>query len=113
MSALNGVLPRGARPDLSVDGTIELERLADVLFVGRPAFGQEQSAVGLFKLQPTGEATRVQVTLGRSSVNTVEVVSGLNVGDQVVLVGHVHVGRVRSRPPAIAQGAHANESCCL
>jgi HlyD family secretion protein len=82
---LNGVLPRGARPDLSVDGTIELERLADVLFVGRPAFGQEQSAVGLFKLQPTGEATRVQVTLGRSSVNTVEVVSGLNVGDQVVL----------------------------
>jgi HlyD family secretion protein len=83
--SLNGALPRGARPDLSVDGTIELERLADVLFVGRPAFGQEQSAVGLFKLQPTGEATRVQVTLGRSSVNTVEVVSGLNVGDQVVL----------------------------
>jgi HlyD family secretion protein len=83
--SLNGVLPKGARPDLSVDGTIELERLADVLFVGRPAFGQEQSAVGLFKLQPTGEATRVQVTLGRSSVNTVEVVSGLNVGDQVVL----------------------------
>jgi HlyD family secretion protein len=82
---LTGALPRGARPDLSVDGTIQLERLADVLFVGRPAFGQEQSAVGLFKLQPTGEATRVQVTLGRSSVNTVEVVSGLNVGDQVVL----------------------------
>jgi HlyD family secretion protein len=82
---LGGVLPRGARPDLSVDGTIELERLADVLFVGRPAFGQEQSAVGLFKLQPNGEATRVQVTLGRSSVNTVEVVSGLNVGDHVVL----------------------------
>jgi HlyD family secretion protein len=82
---LTGSLPRGARPDLSVDGTIELERLADVLFVGRPAFGQEQSAVGLFKLQPTGEAIRVQVTLGRSSVNTVEVVSGLNVGDQVVL----------------------------
>ena len=83
--AFNGALPRGARPDLSVDGTIELERLADVLFVGRPAFGQEQSAVGLFKLQPNGEATRVQVTLGRSSVNTVEVVSGLNVGEQVVL----------------------------
>jgi HlyD family secretion protein len=82
---LAGVMPRGARPDLSVDGTIELERLADVLFVGRPAFGQEQSAVGLFKLQPTGEATRVQVTLGRSSVNTVEIVSGLTVGDQVVL----------------------------
>jgi HlyD family secretion protein len=83
--AITGELPRGARPDLSVDGTIELERLPDVLFVGRPAFGQEQSAVGLFKLQPDGEATRVQVTLGRSSVNTIEVVSGLVVGDQVVL----------------------------
>jgi HlyD family secretion protein len=55
------------------------------LFVGRPAFGQEQSAVGLFKVQPDGEASRVQVTLGRSSVNTIEVVSGLDVGDQVVL----------------------------
>jgi len=83
--AITGELPRGARPDLSVDGTIELERLSDVLFVGRPAFGQEQSAVGLFKVQPDGEATRVQVTLGRSSVNTIEVVSGLAVGDQVVL----------------------------
>lgn len=83
--ALRGELPRGARPDLSVDGTIELERLSDVLYVGRPAFGQEQSAVGLFKLQPNGDATRVPVTLGRSSVNTVEIVSGLGVGDQVVL----------------------------
>jgi HlyD family secretion protein len=83
--ALTGELPRGARPDLSVDGTIELERLSDVLFVGRPAFGQEQSAVGLFRVQADGEASRVQVTLGRSSVNTVEVVSGLQVGDQVVL----------------------------
>jgi HlyD family secretion protein len=83
--ALTGGLPRGARPDLSVDGTIELERLADVLSVGRPAFGQEQSAVGLFKLQAHGEATRVRVTLGRSSVNTVEIVSGLVAGDQVVL----------------------------
>jgi HlyD family secretion protein len=83
--AITGELPRGARPDLSVDGTIELERLPDVLFVGRPAFGQEQSAVGLFKVQPDGEASRVQVTLGRSSVNTIEVVSGLDVGDQVVL----------------------------
>jgi HlyD family secretion protein len=83
--ALMGSLPKGARPDLSVDGTIELERLADVLFVGRPAFGQEQSSVGLFKLQQGGEATRVAVRLGRSSVNTVEVISGLNVGDQVVL----------------------------
>ena len=77
--------PKGARPDLSVDGTIELERLDDVLFVGRPAFGQEQAAVGLFKVQLNGEADRVQVKLGRSSVNTVEIVSGLSVGDQVIL----------------------------
>jgi HlyD family secretion protein len=83
--ALPAVLPKGARPDLSVDGTVELERLPDVLFVGRPAFGQEQSAVGLFKVQADGEASRVRVTLGRSSVNTVEIVSGLNAGDQVVL----------------------------
>jgi HlyD family secretion protein len=83
--ALEGELPRGARPDLSVDGTIELERLENVLFVGRPAFGQEQSTVGLFKLDATGEATRAQVQLGRSSVNTIEVLSGLQEGDQVVL----------------------------
>jgi HlyD family secretion protein len=79
-------LPRGARPDLSVDGTIELERLENVLFVGRPAFGQEQSTVGLFRLDPeSGEATRAQVQLGRSSVNTIEVLNGLGEGDQVVL----------------------------
>jgi HlyD family secretion protein len=84
--ALEGELPRGARPDLSVDGTIELERLDNVLYVGRPAFGQEQSTVGLFRLDPvTGEATRVQVKLGRSSVNTIEVLAGLAEGDQVVL----------------------------
>ncbi|HJU44427.1 MAG TPA: HlyD family efflux transporter periplasmic adaptor subunit [Vicinamibacterales bacterium] len=84
--ALEGELPRGARPDLSVDGTIELERLENVLFVGRPAFGQEQSTVGLFKLNPdTGEAERAQVQLGRSSVNTIEVLNGLAEGDQVVL----------------------------
>ena len=83
--ALEGELPRGARPDLSVDGTIELERLDNVLFVGRPAFGQEQSTVGLFKLDATGEATRAQVQLGRSSVNTIEVLGGLAEGDQVVL----------------------------
>ena len=83
--ALEGALPRGARPDLSVDGTIELERLDNVLFVGRPAFGQEQSTVGLFKLDATGEAARAQVQLGRSSVNTVEITSGLKVGDRVVL----------------------------
>lgn len=83
---MTGTLPKGARPDLSVDGTIELERLNDVLYVGRPAFGQEQSTVGLFKLtDDSAGAERVQVKLGRSSVNTVEIQSGLKVGDQVVL----------------------------
>jgi len=81
---MDGPLPKGARPDLSVDGKVELERLNDVLYVGRPAFGQEQSAVGLFKLQPDG-AARAQVKLGKSSVNTVEILSGLSVGDQVIL----------------------------
>jgi HlyD family secretion protein len=83
--ALEGELPRGARPDLSVDGTIELERLDNVLFVGRPAFGQEQSTVGLFKLDENGEASRAQVQLGRSSVNTIEILGGLKEGEQVVL----------------------------
>ena len=84
--ALTGELPRGAVPDLSVDGTIELERLENVLYVGRPAFGQEQSTVGLFKItDASGEAERVQVKLGKSSVNTIEIASGLNVGEQVVL----------------------------
>jgi HlyD family secretion protein len=83
--SLEGALPKGARPDLSVDGTVELERLASVVYVGRPAFGQEASTVGLFKLQPNGEASRVQVKLGRSSVNTVEVLGGLSPGDRVVL----------------------------
>jgi HlyD family secretion protein len=76
--ALEGPLPRGARPDLTVDGTIELERLTDVLFVGRPAFGGEQSTVGLFKLEAGGSAaSRVQVKMGRSSVNSVEILEGL------------------------------------
>ena len=83
--ALEGPLPKGARPDLSVDGTIELERLADVLQVGRPAFGQEAGTVGLFVLGQGGEAARVQVQLGRSSVNLVEIVGGLKEGDQVIL----------------------------
>jgi HlyD family secretion protein len=84
--ALEGELPRGARPDLSVDGTVEIERLDNVLYVGRPAFGQEQSTVGLFKLDPTTqEATITQVQLGKSSVNTIEVLKGLTEGDQVVL----------------------------
>ena len=84
--ALEGDLPKGARPDLSVDGTIELERLQEVLNVGRPAFGQEHSMVGLFRLEPGGaNAVRVQVKLGRSSVNTIEIVEGLNEGEQVIL----------------------------
>jgi HlyD family secretion protein len=79
-------LPRGARPDLSVDGTIELERLDNVVYVGRPAFGQERSTVGIFKLDPASNyATRAQVKLGRSSVNTIEIVSGLEPGDRVIL----------------------------
>ena len=83
---LDGALPKGARPDLSVDGTIELERLTDVLFVGRPAQGQADSLVSLFRLEETGsEANRVKVKLGRTSVNTVEILSGLKIGDQVVL----------------------------
>jgi RND family efflux transporter MFP subunit len=84
--ALDGTLPQGARPDLSVDGTIDLERMANVLYVGRPAFGQEQSTVGMFKLEPDGSnAVRAQVKLGRSSVNTVEILQGLKEGDQVIL----------------------------
>lgn len=84
--ALAAPLPKGARPDLSVEGTIELERLNEVLYVGRPAFGQEQGVVGLFRLADEGKgAVRVQVKLGRSSVNTVEILAGLEAGDQVIL----------------------------
>ncbi len=84
--ALTGPLPSSARPDLSVDGTIELERLENVLYVGRPAFGQGQQTVGLFKLNPDGqEAVRTQVTLGRNSVSTIEIVNGLSEGDKVIL----------------------------
>jgi HlyD family secretion protein len=83
---LDQALPRGARPDMSVDGTIELERLVDVLYVGRPAFGQEQAKLSLFKLSADGtEATLTPVELGKNSVNAVEVKRGLNVGDRVVL----------------------------
>jgi HlyD family secretion protein len=83
---LEGELPPGARPDLSVDGTITLERLANVVFVGRPVVGQPGAKITLFKLDLDGkEAQRVPVALGRSSVNNIEVVDGLKVGDQVVL----------------------------
>jgi HlyD family secretion protein len=84
--ALNGDPPPGAVPDLSVDGTIDLERITSVLFAGRPTYGQEKSTIGMFRLEGDGKtATRVQVTLGRSSVNTVEILGGLNDGDQVIL----------------------------
>jgi HlyD family secretion protein len=82
---LEGELPQGARPDLSVDGTVRLEELNDIIYVGRPAFGQENSSVSLFKVMPDGEAVRTTVKLGRSSVNTIEIVEGLQPGDQVVL----------------------------
>ena len=84
--ALDSALPPGARPDLSVDGTIEIERIASTVYVGRPAEGQAGGTVGLFKLAPGGkEAARVSVRLGRASVNTVEVVQGLAPGDEVIL----------------------------
>jgi len=84
--AFDEELPKGARPDLSVDGTIELERLDNVVFVGRPAFGQENNTVGMFKLVAgSNEAVRTPVKLGKSSVNTIEILSGLNPGDQVIL----------------------------
>ena len=83
---LDGPLPSGAVPDLSVDGTIEIERLSDVVYIGRPVFGQPDSSVSLFKLDADGQgASRVTVKLGRSSVNTIEVLDGLKVGDQVIL----------------------------
>ena len=79
-------LPKGARPDLSVEGTVELERIPNALIVNRPAFGREESTVNLFRLSPDGsQATRVQVSLGRGSVNVVEVRSGLREGDRVIL----------------------------
>ena len=84
--AIDGELPKGARPDLSVDGTIELERLDNVVFVGRPAFGQENNTVGIFKLvSGSNEAVRTPVKLGKSSVNTIEIQNGLQPGDQVIL----------------------------
>jgi HlyD family secretion protein len=83
---LTGELPKGARPDLSVDGTIDLERLNNVLYVGRPAFGQEDSTISLFKLDPDGKsATRVPVKVGRASVNSIQVLEGLHEGDTVIL----------------------------
>ena len=83
---LTGELPKGARPDLSVDGTIDLERLENVLYVGRPAFGQENSTISLFKLDPDSKgAVRVPVKVGRASVNSIQVIEGLREGDTVIL----------------------------
>jgi len=83
---LTGELPKGARPDLSVDGTIDLERLDDVLYTGRPAFGQENSIISLFKLDPDGRSgVRVPVKVGRASVNSIQILEGLHQGDTVIL----------------------------
>ncbi|MCA1614218.1 MAG: RND transporter, partial [Acidobacteria bacterium] len=84
--ALDAALPQGARPDLSVDGTIELERLDNILYVNRPATGQPNSTVTIFKIEPDGQtAVRVKVRLGRSSVQTIEILEGLREGDTVIL----------------------------
>jgi multidrug resistance efflux pump len=83
---LTGELPKGARPDLSVDGTVDLEKLDDVLYVGRPAFGQENSTISLFKLDADGKGgVRVPVKVGRASVNSIQVIEGLHDGDTVIL----------------------------
>jgi HlyD family secretion protein len=84
--ALDGPLPPGAVPQLSVDGTIDLQRLSDVLYVGRPAFGNENSTISLFKIDPDGKtATRVQVKVGRASVTQIQILDGLKEGDRVIL----------------------------
>jgi multidrug efflux pump subunit AcrA (membrane-fusion protein) len=83
---LTGELPKGARPDLSVDGTIDLERLDNILYVGRPAFGQESSTISLFRVDPDGKgAVRVPVKVGRASVNSIQILEGLHEGDTVIL----------------------------
>jgi len=84
--SLKGPLPPSARPDLSVDGTIQLEKLTDVMYVGRPVFGQQDATVQLFKVEPDGKyANKVKVAFGRSSVNTIEIKDGLQIGDKVIL----------------------------
>ncbi|MCA1577516.1 MAG: HlyD family efflux transporter periplasmic adaptor subunit [Acidobacteria bacterium] len=100
-ASLIGPLPSSARPDLSVDGTIELERLKDVLKVGRPAFGQANQTIGMFVLTPDGsEAVRTSVKLGRNSVSTIEVLEGLKEGDKVIISdtsAHDSYNRIRIR----------------
>jgi len=82
---LNGELPKGARPDLSVDGTIEIEHLSDVLYVGRPPNGQPDSTIQIFKVLPNGEAIRTRVRVGKVSVNSIQILEGLQAGDEVIL----------------------------
>jgi multidrug efflux pump subunit AcrA (membrane-fusion protein) len=97
--ALEGPLPAGAVPDLSVDGTIEIQKMPNILYTGRPAFGPGAGTVGLFRLEPGGDAAvRVPVELGRSSVNTIEILRGLEVGDRVILsdmTQYANVDRVK------------------
>src|SRR5215471_1521025 len=83
--SLEGELPKSARPDLSVDGTVEISKLDNVLFVGRPAYGQADSTISIFRVLATGEAVRSQVKLGQSAVNTIQILEGLSVGDNVIL----------------------------
>ena len=98
-------------PDLSVDGNIELERLTDVLFMGRPAFGQEQSTITLFKMDADGSgASRVQVKLGKSSVNAMEVLAGPERRRHGDSVGHVRVGRIRPREAPLADSSKVKET---
>ena len=82
---LDGELPKGARPDLSVDGTIEIERLSDVLYVGRPPNAQPDSTIQMFKILPNGEAVRTRVRIGKVSVNSIQILEGLQAGDEVIL----------------------------
>jgi HlyD family secretion protein len=82
---LNGELPKGARPDLSVDGTIEIEHLSDVLYVGRPPNSQPDSTIQIFKVLPNGEAIRTRVRVGKVSVNSIQILEGLQAGDEVIL----------------------------
>jgi hypothetical protein len=99
--ALDGPLPAGAVPDLSVDGTIEIQKMDNILYTGRPAFGPGSGTVGLFKLELGGDAAvRVPVELGRSSVNTIEIIRGLEAGDRVILsdmTQYANVDRVKIR----------------
>jgi HlyD family secretion protein len=85
-ASLEGELPKGTRPELNVDGKILLERLEDILYVGRPVHGQERSTIGMFRVTPDGtRAERVRVSLGRTSVNAIEIIDGLKEGDRVII----------------------------